>query len=399
MIEYEEALNMILKNAKRLPSEMVPIEESIGRVLDEDIFSQIEMPPFNKSAMDGYALRAEDIKNAPIALKCIGLIQAGDNFRKKIKKGQCVKIMTGAPLPDDTDSVVMVERTKSLGTKIEILERINKGKNVCMQGEDMKINQKVLKKGDCISRSDLAIIAAAGKKIIKVIKKPSVAILNTGGEIIPVGNPLPKNKIYNSNGPMLCSLLNSDNIPLHFLGIVEDNVNELKKAIQKGLRSNILLISGGVSMGDYDLVPGTLKKLGVKEKFHNIRVKPGRPLYFGTRNNRLVFGIPGNPISNFLAYYIFIRPAIYKMIGYDSYIPELKYGFIKSEYKQKTGRTHFVLAHISKKTGQYNIEPVKSHGSADISALSKANAFMVVDKEKSVLKKNSKVKFLSWEKI
>ncbi len=428
MIEFEEALNLILNNTHVLPIEQIPVEKSIGRILKEDINSTIYMPPFNKSAMDGYAVKSKDIQKAPVELKCLGLIQAGQAYNKEVKTGECVKIMTGAPLPVHTDCVVMVENTKvakdnNLPCKkigkgigrlpgcnsehhaqlymknpeyIQILKQAKKLENVCIKGEDIQKGIRVLNKDTCLSPSHIAIISAAGKKLIKTIRKPEVAILNTGGEIVPPGLKLGKNKIYNSNGPMLSALLNSDNILCKYSEIVRDNEKELLAAIKKGLKYDILLISGGVSMGDYDLVPGILKKLGVRKKFHNIRMKPGKPFYFGIKDNTLVFGIPGNPVSNFLAYYVFIQPVIKKMMGYKSPGPEFHDGIFEKEYKQKTGRKHFVLIKISKKQGQYYLRPVKSHGSADIQALSKADGFMIVDKNTALLKKNSGVKFITW---
>ncbi len=399
MIEFEQALNIILNYAHSLDAEEIPVEESIGRILNEDINSKIEMPPFNKSAVDGYAVRSKDINKIPVKLNCIGLIQAGQTFKKKVKPGECVKIMTGAPMPDDTDSVVMVEYTKQSENIVEIQKQVKKLGNVCLKGEDILKNTKVLNKGIHLTPSHIAIISCVGKKSVKVIKKSAIAVLNTGGEIVPPGMKLSKNKIYNSNGPMLSALLNADNIPYKFLGIAKDNEKELKTAIHKGLEYDIFLISGGVSMGDYDIVPDILKKMGIRKKFHNVCMKPGKPLYFGVKNRTLVFGIPGNPVSNFLAYYLFIQPVLKKMMGYKTSKPVFHEGILQKEYRQKTGRKHFVLVKIQKKQNLYHIFPVKSHGSADVRALSKADGFMVVDKNIPLLKEKSKVKFITWEKI
>ncbi len=425
MVEFEEALSIILKNTPVLPIEDIPVEQSVGRILKEDIYSKIEMPPFNKSAMDGYAVKSKNIQKLPTKLKCVGLIQAGARFKKKIKSGECVKIMTGAPLPDDTDSVVMVENTEVISRSqkngvrrlpahaakhralpfmqipedIRILKNIKKGENVCTRGEDIRKGTRVLNKNICLSSSHIAIISSVGKEFVKVTGKPEAAILNTGGEIVPAGMKLSKNKIYNSNGPMLCALLNTDNIPYRFLGIAMDNEKKLRTAIKKGLEYDLLLVSGGVSMGDYDLVPDILKKLGVRKKFHNVRMKPGKPFYFGMKSRTLIFGIPGNPVSNFLAYYVFIQPVLYKMMGYKLPMPEFHNAILEKTYRQKTGRNHFVLIRISKKPGQYYLTPVKSHGSADIQALSEADGFMIVHKNTALLKQNAKVNFITWKRI
>jgi len=397
MIKYEQALRKVLNNTKELPAEKTLIEDSVGRILMKDVYSKIEMPPFNKSAMDGYALRAIDAKNIPVELKCIGIIEAGRIFKKNVGCGECVKIMTGAPLPKNTDSVVMIEYTRKLANSIRILKSLKKGENVCAKGEDIKLGQKVLEKGAMLS-SDISIIAAIGRSTLKAIKKPRVAILNTGGEIVPVGARLPKNKIYNSNGPQLKALLSADGVNADFLGIAKDEPDELEQMIRNGLKKDVLLISGGVSMGDYDLVPSILKKAGVRKIFHKVRIKPGKPLFFGKRKNTIVFGIPGNPVSNFLAYYIFIRPALSKMMGEKPYGPMFQEGILEKTFHHKIGRKHFVPAKISKREASYCVTPVDNHGSADILSLSKANGFMVIDAGICTVKAKSKIKFITWEK-
>lgn len=399
MISFERALKEILHNTDARPAEKTLIENSLGRILKEDIYSEIQMPPFDKAAMDGYALHAQDTRGATVRLKCIGLIQAGESFKKEIRRGECVKIMTGAPLPQNTDAVIMVENTRVSAQNVEILSSVEKGENVCFQGEDIKPGQRVIEKGREISPSDVAIFATVGKKFVKVTGKPRVAILNTGGEIVPVGAKLGKNKIYNSNGPLLTALLKSDGIEPHLSGTVRDNFKELKEAVKKVLNMDMLLVSGGVSMGDYDLVPEVLISLGVKRIFHKVNIKPGKPLFFGIKENTVVFGIPGNPVSNFLTYLVFIRPALYRMAGYKYCGPVFKEGIVEKEFYSKSGRKHFVLAKITKKDNCYYLEPVASHGSADTLALAKAGGFMAMDENLSVIKKNSKIRFITWKTI
>jgi len=399
MIEYEEALKQILKNSSPLPPEKISIEDSIGRILKEDVYSTIEMPPFDKAAMDGYAIRARDVENAPTNLRCIGLIQAGDIFKNKLNRAECVKIMTGAPLPQGAQSVVMVEDTLQSGDSVLIKKTVKKGENVCFRGEDLKRRQRVLEQGVKISPAHVAVLATVGRRFVRVAAKPQVAILNTGGEIVPAGSKLGKNKIYNSNGPMLEALLKSDNIEPSFLGIAKDDPGELRSAIKQGLKKNVLLVSGGVSMGDYDLVPEVLASLGVRKIFHKVNIKPGKPLFFGVKNKTLVFGIPGNPVSNFLSYLVFVRPALCNLMGYQYCEPEFREGLAAKKIITKTGRRHFVPVKIIKNKNQYHLTPVNSHGSADIMALSEADGFMVVDKERTAVEKNSKMKFITWKII
>jgi len=399
MISYEKALRNIFKNTRRLPTKRILVEDSSGRALSGDIYSKIAMPPFDKAAMDGYALRAQDTKDVTAELRCVGLIQAGEAFKNKIKAGECVKIMTGARLPEGADSVIMVENTQKYNGCVRVLKTVKRKENVCFQGEDLRQGQKVLERGTKISSSHVAILATVGLRCVEVIAEPKVAILNTGGEIVPPGHKLSANKIYNSNGPMLGALLKSDGIRPCFLGIVRDNVKDLAKAMEKGLKADVFLISGGVSMGDYDLVPEALRNMGTRRIFHKVNIKPGKPLFFGMRKNTIVFGIPGNPVSNFLTYLIFIRPALYKMMGRKDYRPVFKEGILKKELSSKSVRKHFVLAKITNKGNHYYLNPITSHGSADTLALSKADAFIVMDENSGIIKNNSRVKFITWKTI
>lgn len=399
MISYEQAISDILKNTYVLADQQIKLCDSLGRILKENIISNIEMPPFNRSAMDGYALNSFDIKEIPVRLNCIGLIQAGDNFKKRLKRGECVKIMTGAAIPKGADCVVMVEFTKARGKEVTILRPAHKWENIFFKGEDFKRGQLVLKEGVKISASHIAILAAVGKKYIKVSPKPKVAILNTGGEIIPLGAKLGKNQIYNSNGPILEALLKSDNIQPIILGIARDNTQELTRAIRKGLSADVLLVSGGVSMGDYDLVPAVLNNLGVKTIFHKVNIKPGKPLFFGVKGKTIVFGIPGNPVSNFLSYLIFTRPAIHKMMGKANYRTEFKQGILDRELRVKSGRRNFVLTQIKRESGACHLMPIAGRSSADTLSLSKAGGFMMLEDGATIIKKKSKMRFITWKTI
>ncbi|MBU1122867.1 MAG: molybdopterin molybdotransferase MoeA [Candidatus Omnitrophica bacterium] len=398
MISFVEALDKIVKNTPVLLAEEVGVTESVGRVLAQDICSPINMPPMDKSAMDGYAVNYKDAIRNNLTLKCGGVIQAGSANQKSINEGQCVKIMTGAPIPKTADTVVMVENTKNVDTRVKILKPIKKGQNICFKGEDITVNQKLLAKGKIISIADIALIATTGKSFIKVIKKPTVAFLNTGDEIVPAGKKLPKNKIYNSNGPQLAALLSFDGISGKFLGIVKDKPEALTKTIKKGLNYDILLISGGVSMGDYDFIPQILQTLKIRKIFHKVKIKPGKPLLVGKHKKTLIFGVPGNPVSNFTTYMLFIRTAIYKMMGYKNFMPQFKEGIIKKTVKRNPGRLHFVPVTVEKKNHKKYLTPPTSHGSADIVSLSQADGFMMVDADKTLVKKNEKIKYIIWKK-
>lgn len=398
MIKFEEALKEILGRTRRLDIEQLPLVRAIGCVLAENVKAKHDMPPFDKSAMDGYALRSSDLKSVPEKLKCAGVIKAGRFYKKNIKKGECVKIMTGSPLPKGADSVVMVERTSEDEKRgwVKVLQGVRTGENVCFKGEDIKKGTVVLKKGTLIRGPEVSLASSLGRTKMKVYRKPSLAILNTGDEIVEPGNNLTYGKIYNSNGPMLLALLQNLNIKVKYLGIAEDEERGLKKLMAKGLKNDIFLLSGGVSMGDYDLVPDVLKKCGVKEVFHKIYMKPGKPVFFGTRGGRLVFGVPGNPVSTYLTFLVLIKPAIDKMMGKTPHL-NIRRGRLKEDFRQKPGRKHFVPAKVLEREGQLHIYPVKKyHGSADMPSLSQANAFMIVEGKLSFLKRDSWVEVILW---
>ncbi len=392
MITFEEAMAAVFRKAGPLPPALVRVEEAVGRVLLEDIRSGLDMPPFDRAAVDGYAVRAADLAESR-ELRCRGLVQAGEAFKGVLKPGECVKVMTGAPVPGGADSMVMVEYTSERDGLVKFEKGIKKGANIALRGEDIKKGQKILACGTLMDVSHIAVLAAAGRGQVKAGALPRVSLVNTGGEIVPPGSKLGRNGIYNSNGPMLSALLRTDGVVVAPV-IVRDEKKALRAALAEGLKADILLISGGVSMGDYDLVPGVLKELGVKKIFHNVRIRPGKPMFFGVKGRKLVFGIPGNPLANFLAYLAYVRPAIRKMGGRADYAPGFRTGVCAAKIDPRTARRAMVLASV-KSAAAYSLAEIPGNGSADILALAGADGFAMV-KEGGSLKKGEKAKFLSW---
>ncbi|HBB67340.1 MAG: hypothetical protein A2X28_04525 [Elusimicrobia bacterium GWA2_56_46] len=392
MISFEKAIKLVLENSLPLPPVKTRVEDSVGRALLEDVRSGVEMPPFNKSAVDGYAVRAADLAKSR-ELRRAGLIQAGCAFKGALRLGECVKIMTGAPVPAGADAVVMVEYTSERDGLVRFEEGIKKGANIAFRGEDIRKGRKILARGTVISVSHIAALAAAGRSHVKTGALPEVSLVNTGGEIVPPGEKLGKNRIYNSNGPMLSAMLKADGI-IAAPVIVRDDPGKMKSALAKALRADILLISGGVSMGDYDLVPEVLKSLGVKAVFHKVRVRPGKPMFFGRKGRTLVFGIPGNPVANFMAYLAYVRPAIRKLGRRPDYAPEFKTGVCAGRFAPKTPRRALVLSSVGAKT-EYSLAGVSNNGSADILALAGADGFTMV-KEGGSIERKGKAKFISW---
>ncbi|MBN1969451.1 MAG: molybdopterin molybdotransferase MoeA [Candidatus Delongbacteria bacterium] len=396
MLELNLAFQRICENVNRLNLIDIEVESSVGFVLAEDIYSPLDMPPFNKSAMDGYAIvYSEKFNDQKFTVE--NLIQAGDDPLNIKSSTHCSKIMTGAALPDNCDTVIEVELAEEIDGLVGFTGKIKKGRNVCYKGEDIKIGEKLFSCGKTISVADIALLATIGRDEIKVYRKPEVAIINTGGEIIEPGTELISNKIYNSNGPQLKSLLARDKVNINYIGIIPDEKELLSRGIKEGLESDLLLLSGGVSMGDYDLVPSILKENGVKEIFHNVKIKPGKPLFFGVHQNGVVIGIPGNPVSNFLAYNLFIKTVINIMSGKSEPLPNFIKGEILSDFRHKSGRKNFVVSKYSEIDGKIYSDPVKSNGSADVNALSKSDCFTIIPADVEKIEKGSIVEIFKWE--
>ena len=392
MITFEEAMDTVIKGAKPLPPVLVRVEDAAGRALAEDVRSALAMPPFNKSAVDGYAVRAADVKPGR-GFKCLGLIQAGESFSRRLGPGECVKIMTGSPVPAGADAVIMVEYSSESGGLVWFSRGAGKEDNIALRGEDIKKGQLIMRRGSVIGAQHIAALAAAGRGAVKCGGLPRVSLVNTGGEIVPPGAKLGRNRIYNSNGPMLATLLKTDGVNAA-PEIVRDEPRKLKAALAKALKADIALISGGVSMGDYDLVPGILKELGVKKLFHTVRVRPGKPMFFGVKGRTLVFGIPGNPVANFMAYLAYIRPAIRKMAGRPDFAPVFLDGVCETKFEPRTPRRAMVLSTVGVKAA-FSLREVCNNGSADILALAVAGGFTMIA-ENSAVKKGGRAKFISW---
>lgn len=320
MIPFGKAYEIVMNNVFRTGVEKVELLESLWSILAEDIVSDIDMPPFNKSAMDGYACRAEDLKNE---LEVIEIIPAGYTPKKKVCKGKCSKIMTGAMMPDGADCVIIVEETQTSGSdRVKFTGDIpsffaeNAKRNICFTAEDIKKGDCLLKKGLHIKPQHIAVLATAGYAKVCVATQPNVGIITTGSELVEPGKKLTSSKIRNSNGhQLIAQVLNSGAIP-NYYGIVVDEEKEITEVINAALTENdIVLISGGVSMGDFDFVPACLKKNGINILFDKVAIQPGKPVNFGIGKNKACFGMPGNPVSTFIQFELLVKPFIYAMMG------------------------------------------------------------------------------------
>lgn len=374
MIPFSEAYKILMSNVFRTPYEKVPLAESLWSILAEDVVSDIDMPPFDKSAMDGYACRAEDLKNE---LELIETIPAGYKPKRKVAKGKCSKIMTGAMIPDGADCVIIVEETQlSASGKIKFTGDINSffaenaKSNICFKAEDIKKGDLLLKKGLHIKPQHIAVLATAGYAKVLVAIQPNVGIITTGSELIEPGKKLTSSKIRNSNGhQLIAQVLNAGGIP-NYYGIVADEEDMITQVITQALHENdIVLISGGVSMGDFDFVPACLKKNAIRILFDKVAIQPGKPVNFGVGKNKACFGMPGNPVSTFIQFELLVKPFIYAMMGSD-FKPETFLMPLGTSIKRHNASRESIIP-VTVREGK--VYPLEYHGSAHINAIASSN--------------------------
>ena len=369
MISVDEALELILNNASVLDRESVSIHEALGRTLVQDVVADRPIPPFNRVAMDGYAVKSSDFTTPTIKLKQTGEVAAGDNFHQKLQSGEAFKIMTGAPCPAGADAVVMVEKCQQDGDWVTLTEeRMAPGLNIAPKGEDAPMGKQLLPAGSILNTAGIAICASVGLTEIPVYRKPEISVISTGTEIIsPDQNPLP-HQIRDCNSFSTRSLSRMLGIDAQFLGIGEDDQEIQGKMIDEGLKGDILILSGGVSMGDYDFIPELLERCGVKRVFHAIKMKPGKPVWFGkSDNNTYVFGLPGNPVSVQVGYKLLVETLIQKLTGNSSPEPAFLSIELGDAIKVKTSRETFVPGRFEMKDGKTVITQVFLQGSGDFS--------------------------------
>jgi molybdopterin molybdotransferase len=385
MIKYEEALELVEQSAIKVAVEHCHFLKSLNLILAEDIISDIEMPPFDKSAVDGYACRKSDILSE---LEVIEIIPAGKVPGKEIHKDQCSKIMTGAPIPRGADAVMMVEDVEELdGNKIRYLKEKIK-QNICYKGEDIKKGEIVLKSGTLIKPQHIAVMATAGCVKPLVYRKIKIAVISTGDELVEPDVKPALSQIRNSNAYQLVAQAINTGAEAEYIGIAMDTEESLRSIISKAFdHADIVLLTGGVSMGDFDYVPQILSEQDVDLKFKSIAVQPGRPTLFGTKGTQYIFGLPGNPVSSFVQFELLVKPLIFKLSGFDYRPFNLKIPLGVEYSRKRSDRLSFVPARIESKG---EVFPLEYHGSAHINSLAQADGFIVVPIGQTCLKKGEK---------
>jgi molybdopterin molybdotransferase len=386
MISIHDALKVIEEESKILGSEKLDIVSCINRVLAEDIYSKDNLPPFDKSAMDGYAIRSEDTENFSIenisSFKIKGLIKAGEYFQGILEKGEAYKIMTGAPLPKGADSVIQIEKVTVKNEKVFVSQRVKKQDNVIKFGEEIRKGELVLKKGTLIRPVEIGVLASLGYSYVKVYKDPTVSLVITGDELIDIDNDLEKGKIRNSNEYSLKALIKNLGLEVLSMGIIPDNKDILKEKIEYALQnSDIVISSGGASVGDYDFVESVLKELGAEIKFTSVAIKPGKPITLATYNDKLFFSLPGNPSSLITTFEEFVKPSILTMMGNKKESNDEFPVILANDFKGKKGRAKYAYVEIKKDKGAYYAYEIGSQCSNHLLTMSKANGLIIIPEE------------------
>jgi len=381
MIPVDRALEIVLAHTRPLPAEDVLLDHAVGRVLAEDVASDVDLPPFDRAMMDGYALRAEDADVAPVRLAVAGQLRAGQYRDQPLQPGQAIQIMTGAPVPPGATAVQQVEKTRALdgGRAVEVLERAERGLNIAPAGSEVAAGQTVLPGGGTIDPAAVAVLAAVGRGRVRVGRRPRVSIVVTGDELVDVWQVPARGRIRDSNGPAVLAQARWAGADARLLGPVPDQSDRIAEAVRAGLQADVLVLSGGVSAGAYDLVEEVLERFDVGLLFTKVAIKPGAPLVFGRRGDTLVFGLPGNPVSAQVTFDVFVRAALLRLQGARVVSRPLAEAELLGPLRNRSGRRAHVPARVRWEEGRLVARPVPSQGSADIVAHAQANALAVMD--------------------
>lgn len=381
MIPVDKALEIVLAHTRALPAEEVALDDALGRVLAEDVASDLDLPPFRRAMMDGFALRAQDAAAVPARLPVAGQVRAGQWPERALAPGQAMAIMTGAPLPDGADAVQQVEKTRAVdgGRAVEILEVVEAGAHVAPAGSEVRAGQKVLEAFRVIDPATVAVLAAVGRGRVRVGRRPRAAVVVTGDELVDVWRTPGRGQIRDSNGPAVLAQARWAGADARLTGPVPDDAQAIAAAVRDGLTADVLILSGGVSEGAFDLVEEVLTRFDVSLLFTKVAIKPGAPLVFGRRGDTLVFGLPGNPVSAQVTFDLFARAAILRLQGARVVTRPTALAELAQPVRNRSGRRAHFPARARWDGGRLLAEPVPTQGSADLTAHAQANALVVMD--------------------
>ena len=395
MISVHAAVQTILSQISPLSGEEVPILQATGRVLFEDLHTRRSVPPFANSAMDGYSVRWQDVAQAsatnPVTLRVLETVPAGYVAKRRVGEGTAIKIMTGAPLPRGADTVVRVEYTESVGDHVRISRVDGSGSHIREAGEDIRRGQTILEKGKVLTPADIGLMASVGKGRVRVYRRVAVGVISTGDELLEVDERPRPGKIVNSNSYALAAaILKSGATPVP-LGIVRDKRKSLATVFKRALRYDAVITSGGISMGDYDLVKEALGDAGVRMQFWQVAQKPGHPMAFGRVNRKPIFSLPGNPVSSAVSFLLYARPALLKMMGHRNLFLPVIQATLEHEIKKTRGVKEFIRCRLRNEEGQSFVSSAGAQGAGVLRSLSLAQGLIVASEEQTLLEKGCRV--------
>ena len=391
LTRLEDALQVVLDAVPVLGVEKINLLDALGRVLAEDIIAERDNPPWDNSAMDGFAVRCDDIKQihaitTPTVLKVIEDVAAGTFPTKTVGKGEAIRIMTGAPLPQGADTVLKVEDTEHKPDSVKVFKEEQKGANIRPQGEDVRKGDCIIPQGKAIRPAEAGMLAILAKPFVFVYQRPRVAILSTGDELVDLDERLTDEKIVNSNSyGIAAAVQEAGGLPI-LLGIAKDNPEALKAKIRQGLNADILVLSGGVSMGDYDFTKPVFKELGGDMNFWKLAIRPGQPVAFGKIGETLAFGLPGNPVSSMITFEQLVRPAMLKMCGHKVLARPVVQALFQERFSKRPDRRHFLRGVLWMERGMLMVRTTGSQGSGILTSMVKANGLIDIPVEVEKLK-------------
>lgn len=392
MPSFLEARNLILANVPLLGQERVLITDAVGRILAEDITASWDMPRWTNSAMDGYAVRSQDCQQ-PTRLEIVDFIAAGGVSAKTVVPGVAIKIMTGAPLPEGADAVIPVEETTEDGTFVQTQKSVKAGAHIRNRGEDVVEGECIVPRGTLLRPAEIGMLASYGKAFLPVYRKPRVAILSTGDELVELGEPLSENRIINSNSLALVAALKEIGAEPVVLGIALDNRASHIEKISEGLKADVLITSAGVSTGDRDFVRAVLEDLGAKPVFWKVDIKPGRPTTFAMKDGKPIFSLPGNPVSTMVTFEELVKPGLLKMMGHTRVIKQEVEAVLETDLtKKRLGVLNFQRVNIAIRDGRYFASCSGDQNTGILKTMVQADALALLPEDKDVFMAGEKVK-------
>ncbi len=395
-VSVEDAQKIILDSVKPLGFEYVSIMDAFNRVLYEDVVSDIVVPPSDNSMMDGYAVISDDTRGAspdtPIDLKIIGELQAGGSaIGKRVSKGTAIRIMTGAPMPKGADAVVQFEDSEEDAGRVKIFRELEKYENYRFAGENIKKGDRVLQKGDRLNSADVGILASLNCSPVKVYKQPIVSIISTGDELADIGEEIRIGQIRNVNAYTLYSEVKKINALPSYLGIAKDTLQDTKEIFRKALQSDVIISTGGVSMGKFDFVKEVYPELNIEIQYEWIKVKPGRPCTFGRKENKLIFGLPGNPVSTLVSFIQFVRPALLRLMGAKKTKKPVVAAYLEEDINKKSGKVHLLRGYFTIRNNEFHVSTTGNQKSSILRSMSDANCLIIIPENTTEIKAGEKV--------